>query len=118
MKRRFIAAMDDNLNTPLALNIFNRLSKETNKYMEKGNNKNSIRKALELFGEFSKVLGLRLKEEKIELDEEIRELINKREEARKKKDWKTADEIRNKLKDMGILLEDTEKGVKWRYKKG
>ena len=42
------------------------------------------------------------------------ELIRKREEARKRKDWKTADEIREKLREMGIILEDTPEGVKWR----
>ena len=44
---------------------------------------------------------------------DIEELIEKRTEARKNRDFKTADEIRDKLKDMGIVLEDTAQGVKW-----
>jgi len=50
------------------------------------------------------------------LPKEIEELIRKREEARKKRDWETADEIRKKLHEMGIILEDTPEGVRWRRK--
>ena len=46
-------------------------------------------------------------------EEQIEELIEKRTQARKTKDFKTADEIRDKLKKMGIILEDTPQGVKW-----
>ena len=64
---------------------------------------------------FDKVLGVIGEEEEAEeLPEEIMKLIRKREEARKRKDWKTADEIREKLREMGIILEDTPEGVKWR----
>jgi len=51
------------------------------------------------------------------IDSEIQELIDRRQQARKEKDWKTADEIRDKLKEMGIILEDTPQGVKWTIKK-
>jgi cysteinyl-tRNA synthetase len=51
------------------------------------------------------------------LPKEAEELILKREEARKAKDWKTADEIRQQLKAMGISIEDTSQGVKWRFSK-
>ncbi len=67
--------------------------------------------------DFDRVLGLNLdkiKEDKIVLSKEIKDLIKNREEARKKKDWKKADEIRNSLLKMGIVLEDTSKGVKWK----
>ena len=47
------------------------------------------------------------------LDKDIEELIQKRTEARKARDFKTADEIRDKLKEMNIILEDTPQGVKW-----
>ena len=63
------------------------------------------------------MLGLNLdkiREEKVELSKEIEDLIKHREEARKKKDWKKADEIRNSLLKMDIILEDTPKGVKWK----
>jgi cysteinyl-tRNA synthetase len=67
---------------------------------------------------FDKVLGVIgevKKEEK--LPKEAEELIRKREEARKAKDWKKADEIRVQLKAMGIIMEDTPQGVKWRVEK-
>ena len=53
-----------------------------------------------------------LKKEKISLDKDIEELIRKRKEARKNKDFATADKIRDKLKEKGIILEDTKEGVK------
>jgi cysteinyl-tRNA synthetase len=51
------------------------------------------------------------------LPKEAEELIKKREEARRAKDWKTADAIRQKLKAMGITIEDTPQGVRWRIEK-
>ena len=68
--------------------------------------------------EFDKVLALDLDREIAveKLPEEAEILIQRREEARKSKDWQTADRIRNELKAMGIILEDTASGVKWRRK--
>lgn len=62
------------------------------------------------------ILGLFEKEEDTAdiLDEEIEELIMKRQEARKAKNWALADEIRDHLKQKGIILEDTPQGVKWK----
>jgi cysteinyl-tRNA synthetase len=53
----------------------------------------------------------------LKLPREAEELIRKREEARKAKDWKAADQIREQLKAMGIVLEDTAQGLKWRFEK-
>jgi len=63
--------------------------------------------------ELTGVLGLLTKEEEV-LDSEIEKLIEERQKARKEKNYKLADEIRDKLKAMGIILEDTPSGVKWR----
>ena len=54
------------------------------------------------------------KEEAVEVNSEIEELINQRQQARKEKNWKLSDEIRDKLKEMGIELMDTPQGVKWK----
>ncbi|GAE89420.1 cysteinyl-tRNA synthetase [Acetivibrio straminisolvens JCM 21531] len=62
------------------------------------------------------VLGIAQKSRQKSIDSEIQELIDRRQQARKEKDWKTADEIRDKLKEMGIILEDTPQGVKWTIK--
>ena len=51
------------------------------------------------------------------LSQEAEELIRKREEARKAKDWETADKIRQQLRRMGIVIEDTPQGLKWRIEK-
>jgi len=48
------------------------------------------------------------------LKEEVEKLIEQREQARKDKDWALSDKIRDKLKDMGIVLEDTPQGVRWK----
>jgi len=117
IKKKFIEAMDDDFNTPLALRVFHELSKEINKYLEKGKNKNVLNKVLKLFKEFSEVFGLKFKEEKKKLPIKIEKLIIEREKARKRKDWKKADAIRDKLRKMGILLEDTPEGVKWKIVK-
>lgn len=114
LKKKFIDAMDDDLNTPLALTIFHQLSKEINKYLEKGKNHDVLEKTLALFKKFSDVLGLKFELSKAELTKEVEELIKKRELAREAKDWKAADEIRAKLLEMRIILEDTKKGVKWK----
>ncbi|MEM2912594.1 MAG: cysteine--tRNA ligase [Candidatus Bathyarchaeia archaeon] len=104
----FLEAINDDLDMPKALSIVWNLVRSEEPM--------SNREKYELLLEFDKVLGLDLaKEAKIEeLPKEIEELIKEREEARKKRDWKTADEIRRKLSEMGIILEDTPEGVKWR----
>jgi len=113
VRRNFIKAMDDNLNTPLALKALRSLSKEANIYMSKGGNKKVLEKALELFKELSGVLGLQFKRGE-ELPEEVKKLIEKREEARKKGDFTTADNIRHMIREMGYIIEDTEKGTRWK----
>jgi cysteinyl-tRNA synthetase len=59
------------------------------------------------------VLGLLYNRQETALDAQVEELIEKRTQARKNKDYKTSDEIRDRLKAMGIVLEDTPQGVRW-----
>jgi len=61
------------------------------------------------------VLGDLSKEEN--LPEEAQELIQRREEARKARDWKTADQLRIQLKAIGVIIEDTPQGLRWRIQK-
>jgi cysteinyl-tRNA synthetase len=71
----------------------------------------------ELLCAFDRIFGFGVEEwhlEKVEISSEIEELVQKREEARKNKDFKTADEIRDELKSKGIILEDTPQGVRWK----
>lgn len=114
LKEKFEEAMDDDLNTPLALSIFHELAKEANKYLEKSKNEKDLKKALGLFDEFSEVLGLKFEMKEEKLAEDIEELIEKRERARKENDWKTSDQIRDGLRKRGIVLEDTPQGIRWK----
>ena len=75
--------------------------------------KKDAQKIIEVIKKFDSVLGV-LSFEKQKLDEDIKSLIEKREEARKKKDWAKADAIRDDLKKQGIILEDTSEGVRWK----
>jgi cysteinyl-tRNA synthetase len=67
-----------------------------------------------LFAELTDVLGLAVKEKESKLEENIESLIAERQAARKNKDFKRADEIRDQLLAQGIILEDTREGVKWK----
>jgi cysteinyl-tRNA synthetase len=113
IKKQFVEAMDDDLNTPLALTVFHQLSKEINKYLKKGKNRDVLKKALKLFEEFSEVLGLQFKKEEM-LPKEVEDLIKLRGEARKRNDFEAADRIRRQIREMGYIIEDTEKGTRWK----
>ena len=116
VKREFEEAMDDDLDINTALASLFNFVREVNRLIDQNKlSKEEAEKVRKLMLNFDKVLGVIGEEEKEEeLPKEIMELIQKREEARKRKDWKTADEIREKLRQMGIILEDTPEGVKWR----
>ncbi|HAN43767.1 MAG TPA: cysteine--tRNA ligase [Ruminococcaceae bacterium] len=115
-KQQFIEAMDDDLNTADGIAALFELAKDINIFLSAPRSKAIIEKAAAVFDEICGVLGLLYNRKNQSLDSEIEQLIEKRQQARKDKDFKLADEIRDKLKDMGIVLEDTPQGVKWSYK--
>ncbi len=109
-KGSFDKAMDDDLNIAKALSAVFDFMHEINKLEL---NKTDAKKVLDLMDSFNKVLGvLEIKEKK--LPKGIMDLIKKREDARKKKDWKTADKIRDELKKKGVILEDSPEGVRYK----
>ena len=112
-KQEFIAAMDDDLNTADALAAIFNLVREINTEIQNGAKAETLKACADVFDQLTGVLGLVYNRKTAALDSEIEEMIEKRTEARKNKDFKTADEIRDKLKEMGIVLEDTPQGVKW-----
>ena len=112
-KNEFIIAMDDDLNTADALAAVFGLVRDINTAIAEGAGKDALNAFAQIFDELTSVLGLVYNRKTEALDSEIEALIEKRTEARKAKDFKTADEIRDKLKEMGIILEDTPNGVKW-----
>ena len=112
-KNEFITAMEDDLNTADALAAIFTLVRDINSTIANGAKKATLEACADMFDQLTGVLGLVYNRKEETLDSEIEALIEKRTEARKAKDFKTADEIRDKLKEMGIVLEDTAQGVKW-----
>jgi len=117
VQKDFEEAMDDDLNIGPALAALFDFVRDVNKLLDDNLlSKKEAQEVYELMMRFDKVLGVIgevRKEEK--LPKEAEELIRKREEARKAKDWATADKIREQLKAMNIIIEDTPSGVKWRF---
>jgi cysteinyl-tRNA synthetase len=119
VQRGFEEAMDDDLNISLALASLFDFVREVNNLLDENTlNEQEAQEVYTLVLRLDKVLGVigEIKKEE-ELPKEAEELIRKREEARKAKDWAAADKIREQLKAMGIAIEDTAQGVKWRIEK-
>lgn len=113
-KQQFITAMDDDLNTADAIAaIFDLVSDINTEIINKEVSKNVVEKAISMFDELTGVLGIVYNRKSNEVDADIEALIEKRQEARKNKDWTTADKIRDELKAKGIILKDTPQGVTW-----
>ena len=113
LKKEFLDCMDDDLNTADAISKVYELIRYTNTFDENTDLK-VVKGAVKLLSDFTSVLGLLYKEEDDNLDEKVEKLIKEREEARKNKDFKRADEIRDALKEMNIELKDTRNGVIWK----
>ena len=116
-KEKFCAALDDDLNTADAIGTLFDLTRFINKEVLVADaSAEDITAAMKIFDELTGILGIVYNEKTEEADgdaAEIEALIEERTNARKEKNWAKADEIRNKLTEMGIVLEDTPQGVKW-----
>ncbi len=110
-KERFIAAMEDDLNTAGAISVLFEAVRFINSAKEMS--AADIERCADTLKELGGVLGLLQKERKADISAEVEALIAERAEARKNKDWAKSDEIRDRLKSMGVVLEDTRSGVKW-----
>lgn len=111
-KLKFVAAMDDDLNTADAVASIFELARAINIQLQEERSVAYLKGAEALLMELSGVLGI-LNKEKEALDSEIEVLIQARQEARTQKNWAESDRIRDLLKNQGITLEDTPQGVKW-----
>ncbi len=113
-REKFETAMDDDLNTSDALAAVFELVKFANTNVTAASSKEFAEKTLALLCELCDVLGLVTERRTEILDEDIEEMIAQRQAARKAKDFAKADAIRAQLLEMGIVLEDTREGVKWK----
>jgi cysteinyl-tRNA synthetase len=110
-KNRFIEAMDDDLNTADALAVVFELTREINKTLsEESTTKADITALYALFKELTGILGLLYRENE-EIPVQIHELVQKRTEARKNKDFALADQIRGEIENLGYTIEETRQGT-------
>ncbi|MBU3805658.1 MAG: cysteine--tRNA ligase [Candidatus Fournierella pullistercoris] len=108
---RFIQAMDDDLNTPDALGVLFELVKDINTLGEQSS-KEALQAAAKVFDEITGVLGLLYNRKTSQVPAEVMELVQRRAEAKKTKDWATADALRAQITQMGWVVEDTAQGPK------
>jgi len=115
----FGEAMDDDLNISVALAALFDFARDVNNLLDADAvSRDEAAQVYALLSGFDSILGVIGKVEvEAALPKEAEELIKKREEARKAKDWKTADAIRQQLKAMGIVIEDTAQGARWKIEK-
>ena len=117
-REQFIEAMEDDLNTADAIATLFELARDINSAFTGKSQvvRADAEAAQKLFGELSEVLGLLYERaEQASLDEKVEKLIEARAAARAAKNWAEADRIRDELRAMNIVLEDTPQGVKWHF---
>ena len=113
-KTKFINAMEDDLNTADAVSAIFELSKFINTNVNEESSLEFAKMCLDKFNELTEVLNIVNKKNDDILDKDIEDLIQKRTDAKKNKDFKLADDIRQELLNKGIILEDTRQGTKWK----
>ncbi|OOM11213.1 cysteine--tRNA ligase [Clostridium saccharobutylicum] len=111
---KFIEKMDDDFNTADAISVLFDLTKDINNNINIDSSKGLCEGAVELIRELGMSLGILQKHQEKNLETEIQELIDKRQQARKDRDFALADKIRDDLKARNIILEDTPQGVRWK----
>ena len=111
---KYEAAMDDDLNTADAISVIFELVKYANVNVTEESTKATVKLVLNTVTKLCDILGIITEKKKEILDSDIEALIEERQAARKAKNFARADEIRDQLSDMGIILEDTREGVKWK----
>ena len=108
--------MDDDLNTADAISVIFELAKFMNTNISDQSSKEFVQLNLDIFNELTGVLNIANKsvEEDDSLSQKVEDLIAKRAQAKKEKNFALADQIRDELAAMGIAIEDTRQGVKWK----
>jgi len=116
-QQSFTEAMDDDFNTPLAIAALHEVVKAINSARDHGATNEQLKPAQETLRELTGVLGLRLQEKQGsgDADRFVDLLVEVRTEVRKQKLWAMSDLIRDKLKELGVVIEDSKEGTKWRW---
>ena len=111
LKEKYIAAMDDDLNTADAISVLFEIVSEANKSITatSGFSKQAIEYAINMLTELGGVLGLLQKKDE-DAGDEVNAILEERAKARAEKNWAKSDELRDKLKEMGIIVKDTPQG--------
>jgi len=112
--QKFETAMDDDFNTADAISAIFEIVRLSNSTISEASTKAYVSYVKETMDKLCDVLGIITEKKEEILDSEVEDLIAKRQRARKDKNFALADEIRGQLLDMGIILEDTREGVKWK----
>ena len=112
--KKYEAAMDDDLNTADAISVIFELVKYANVNVTEDSTKSTVELVLNTVTKLCDILGIITEKKEEILDSDIEALIEERQAARRAKNFARADEIRDQLSDMGIILEDTREGVKWK----
>ena len=112
--KKYEESMEDDFNTADAIAAIFELVKFSNTQTSGESTGEFVKELLDTIVHLSDVLGLLVNKEAEVLDEDIERLIEERQTARKEKNFKRADEIRDQLADMGIILKDTREGVQWK----
>ncbi len=112
-KSQFEEAMDDDINTADAVSAMFDMVKFINTEFDEFTSKETVKSTLDSFNKLAEVLGILYKEDD-ELSEDAKKLIEKRKDARQNKDYKLADHLRDELLDLGVQVEDTREGMKWK----
>jgi cysteinyl-tRNA synthetase len=109
--------LDVDFNTPLAIAALHELVKAINSARDHGATNDQLQPAQATLRELTSVLGLRLQEKQGsgDADRFVDLLVEVRSEVRKQKLWAMSDLIRNKLQELGVVIEDSKEGTKWRW---
>lgn len=113
----FFNSLEDDFNTADAITAIFNLTKKINIIISEDSklSYNFVKFAIEIFDKLCEILGFSFRNKESNLDSNIEVLIEKREQARKDKNWEVSDALRKKIEKMGVRLEDTKDGVKWFY---
>ena len=116
-KNKFMEAMDDDFNTPIALSVMISFSKKLEAYVKEDPDVKIISESIQMLDDFCTIFGVNVRRVAVSepkaLEDFVELIIELRDEARKRNDWKAADRIREKLSSMRISIEDSSEGTKW-----